>query len=105
MQVPYTCCQKSFEDYYLQQTGNGFDFYRRAAYQSGYGGVCGLFRSFFRSAIPLFKSGAKAIGKQILKSGLNVMSDISRGDKPKQAGQRRFEEAGKILTDKPASKV
>ncbi|GBN18930.1 hypothetical protein AVEN_190190-1 [Araneus ventricosus] len=105
MHVPYTCCQKSFEDYYLQQTGNGLDFYRGTAYQSGYGGVGGLFRSFFRSAIPLFKSGAKAIGKQILKSGLDVMSDISRGDKPKQAAQRRFKEAGKILTDKAASKV
>ncbi|GBN55826.1 Uncharacterized protein F54H12.2 [Araneus ventricosus] len=80
-------------------------FYRGTAYQSEYGGVGGLFRSFFRSAIPLFKSGAKAIGKQILKSGLDVMSDISRGDKPKQAAQRRFKEAGKILTDKAASKV
>ncbi|GBN39472.1 hypothetical protein AVEN_51774-1, partial [Araneus ventricosus] len=88
-----------------EMTGNGLDFYRGAAYQSGYGGVVGLFRSFYRSAIPLFKSGAKAIGKQILKSGLDVMSDISRGDKPKQAAQRRFKEAGKILTDKAASKV
>ncbi|GBO05178.1 hypothetical protein AVEN_122124-1 [Araneus ventricosus] len=33
------------------------------------------------------------------------MSDISRGDKPKQAAQRRFKEAGKILTDKASSKV
>ncbi|GBO28746.1 hypothetical protein AVEN_31755-1 [Araneus ventricosus] len=86
-------------------TGNGLDFYLGAAYQSGYGGVGGLFRSFFRSAIPLFKSGAKAIGKQMLKSGLDLLSDISRGDKPKQAAQRRFKEAGKILTDKAALKV
>ncbi|GBN11343.1 hypothetical protein AVEN_188306-1 [Araneus ventricosus] len=73
--VPYTC-----STYYLQQTGNGLDFPRGSAYQSGYGRVGGLFHSFFRTAVPLFKSGVKAIAKQILKSGLDVMSDISRGE-------------------------
>lgn len=104
MYVPYQCCQKSFEDYYVQQTGSGLNYYQGAPYQKGYG-FGGLFRSFFRAAVPLLKSGAKTIGKQLFHSGVDVLNDVSRGDNVKVAAKRRLKEAGKHLTDKAAAKM
>jgi len=104
MYVPYQCCQKSLEDHYVYQTGSGLNYYQGSPYQRGYG-LGGLFRSFFRAAAPLFKSGAKAIGKQVFHSGVNLMNDISQGQDFRGAAKRRFKEAGKVLTDKAADKV
>lgn len=104
MYVPYQCCQKSFEDYYTNQTGRGLNFYKGSTYQRGYG-FGGLFRSLFRAAVPLFKSGAKAVGKQLLNSGMSLLGDVSQGENLKTAAKRRMKEAGNILTDKASSKV
>lgn len=104
MFVPYQCCAKSFEDYYTQQTGSGLNYYQGAPLQRGYG-FGGLFRSLFRAAVPLFKSGAKAVGKQLFHSGVNVLNDLSRGEDIKVAARRRLKEAGQNLTDKAATKM
>lgn len=103
MYVPYQCCGKSFEDYYVQQ-GNGLNFYQGVPYQKGYG-FGGLFRSFFRAAVPLFKSGAKAVGKQLFHSGVDMLNDLSKGENIKTAAKRRLQEAGQNLTDKAMTKV
>jgi hypothetical protein len=104
MYVPYQCCQKSLEDYYLQQTGNGLNFYRGSPYQKGFG-LGGLFRSFFRAAVPLFKSGAKAVGKQLFHSGVDLLNDVTQGHDVKTAAKRRLKEAGNVLADKASTKV
>lgn len=104
MFVPYQCCKKSFEDYYTQQSGSGLNFYQGTSLQKGYG-LGGLFRSFFRAAVPLFKSGAKAVGKQLLHSGVNVLDDVSRGENIKAAAKRRLKEAGQTLTNKAAGHI
>lgn len=101
---PYRCCEKSFEDYYIHQTGSGLNYYQGAPYQKGYG-FGGIFRSFFRAAVPLLKSGVKAIGKQLFHSGVNTLNDISQGDDVRTALKRRMKEAGRHLTDKAATKV
>lgn len=104
MYVPYQCCQKSFEDYYVQQTGRGLNYYQGSSYQRGYG-LGGLFRSFFRAAVPLFKSGAKAVGKQLFHSGVDVLNDMTKGQDLKTAAKRRLKEAGNVLADKASIKV
>lgn len=104
MYVPYQCCQKSFEDYYMNQTGNGLNYYQGASFQKGYG-FGGLFRSFFRAAVPMLKSGAKAIGKQLFHSGVNMLNDLTQGDDIKTAAKRRLKEASRVLTDKAAKNV
>lgn len=35
--VPYKCCVKSSEDYYIHQSGGGLNYYQCAALQKGYG--------------------------------------------------------------------
>lgn len=104
MFVPYKCCAKSFEDYYTHQSGNGLSYYQGAAYQKGYG-LGGMFRSLFRAAVPLFKSGAKVVGKQLFHSGVDVLNDMSRGENIKVSAKKRFKEAGHNLTDKATTKV
>ena len=92
MFVPYQCCQQSFEDYYTHQSGNGLNYYQGSPFQKGYG-FGGLFRSLFRAAVPLFKSGAKAVGKQLFHTGVDVLNDLSRGDNINEAAKRRLKEA------------
>lgn len=104
MYVPYQCCQKSFEDYYVQQTGGGLNYYQGSTHQRGYG-LGGLFRSFFRAAIPLFKSGAKAVGKQLFHSGVDLLNDVTKGDDVRVAAKKRLKEVGHALTDKAAAKM
>lgn len=88
----------------MHQTGSGLNYYQGSPYQRGYG-LGGLFRSFFRAATPLLKSGVKAIGKQVFHSGMDLMNDMSQGQDFKGAAKRRFKEVGKVLTDKAAAKV
>jgi len=104
MLVPYQCCQKSFEDYYVNQSGSDLNFYQGVTHQKGYG-IGGLFRSLFRVAMPLFKSGAKAIGKQVLRSGADLVNDLAHGVDVKTAAKQRLKEAGRNLTDKATTKV
>jgi len=104
MYVSYKCCQNSFEDYYLQQTGSGLNYYQGAPYQKGYG-FGGLFRSFFRAAVPLLKSGAKAVGKQLFHSGVDILNDLYGGQDIKTSAKQRLKEAGHQLTDRVSSKI
>ena len=104
MYVPYQCCNQSFEDYYAQQLGSGLNYYQGVPFQEGYG-IGGLFRSLFRAAVPLFKSGAKAIGKQLFHSGVDVLKDITKGEDIKVAAKQRLKQAGQQLTDKAADKM
>ena len=104
MFIPYQCCNQSFEDYYAHQTGNGINYYQGVPFQKGYG-IGGLFRSLFRAAVPLFKSGAKAVGKQLFHTGVDVLNDVSQGQNIKASAKQRFKEAGKNLTDKAAVKM
>lgn len=100
----YHCCNKSFEDYYTNQAGNGLPYYKGVSLQRG-SGLGGIFRSMFRMVLPLFKSGAKAVGKQALRTGVDIANDYIQGKDLKNASKQRMKEATKILTDKAADKV
>ena len=47
--------------------------------------------------MPLIKSGAKAIGKQVLRSGVGFASDVLQGKNAKQAAIDRAKTAGSSL--------
>ena len=104
MSVSYKYYKKSFEDCYTSQSSKGLYYYQGTSLRKGYG-FGGLFRSLFRAAVPLFKSGAKAVGKQLFHSGVNVLNDVSRGEDIKVAAKRRLKEAGRSLSDKASSQV
>ena len=88
------CCDASrlaYEDYYVQQSGNGMSMFQGARMQRGHG--LGSFLSgLFRSAWPMIKTGAKAVGRQLFKTGLQIASDVSEGQKIKEASLNRIPE-------------
>ena len=67
---------KQLTDHYLrQQRGGNIIGFRGARIQKGYG-IGGIFKSLARIAIPLFKRGAKAIGKRALQAATEVGQDV-----------------------------
>ncbi len=90
-----------FEDYYLNQAQNN-DVYQYggtlpgfmgARVQRGYG-LGSIFEGLIRNALPLAKTGAKLLGKNLLKTGANIIKDIVRGKEFKQTLKRRGKQAG-----------
>lgn len=104
MLVPYTCCTQKFEDYYTGQTGKGLPYYRGTVLQRGHG-IGGFFAKLFRSAMPFLISGAKTIGKEALRTGTMVASDVLAGENFKTAFKTRSKETGKKLARKAVQKA
>jgi len=71
-------------------------FYSGAQYQQGYE-LGNIFSSISKTIMPFAKSGAKAIGKQALKSGVGFASDVLAGKNVKQAAIDRAKAAGSSL--------
>ena len=103
MRVKYCCNAKSYENYYLSQTGSGLPYFSGAAYQKGYG-LGGIFSSIAKTVLPLIKSGAKAIGKQVLRSGVGFASDVLKGKNVKQAAIDRAKSGGSNLLESALKK-
>ncbi len=53
--------------------------YRGGRRQRGYG-IGGMFKSLFRSAMPILKEGGKIVAKNAVNYGANVLADVSRGE-------------------------
>lgn len=86
----------AYHDYYLKQAGRGFPVYAGRPYQRGHG-LGSIIGSLFKSAVPMLKRGAKALGKEALKTGLGIASDALEGQNVKQAAQTRAKRAGRNL--------
>jgi len=89
----YCCDAKAYEDYYVNQAGNGMPFFVGAQQQKGYG-LGGVLASIGRAVMPFFKTGARAIGREALRSGMQFASDVLEGQNVKQAPVRRAKQAG-----------
>ena len=71
--------EKLLRDHFLrQQRGGNIAGYRGARFQSGYG-IASIFNSLARYAIPLFKQGAKVVGKRALQAATEVGQDVLQG--------------------------
>lgn len=93
------CCDASrfaYEDYYLRQSGSGMPVFQGARTQRGHG-LGSILSGFFRSAWPLIQTGAKAFGKQVLRTGLQIANDVADGRKFKESSLRRIPEGIKAF--------
>ena len=76
--------EKLLRDHFLRQQRSGnIAGYRGARFQRGYG-IGGIFKSLARYAIPLFKQGAKVVGKRALQAATEVGQDVLQGKKCKR---------------------
>ena len=77
--------EKLLRDHFLRhQRGGNIAGYRGARFQRGYG-FGGIFKSLARYAIPLFKQGAKVVGKRALQAATEVGQDVLRGKNVKES--------------------
>lgn len=96
--------------YYLNQAGGALDdrdfvLFRGRRYQRG-SGLFSALGGLFKTIIPLLKSGAKAVGKEALKVGTSVLTDVaSTGRSPKESLRSRLKEAGSNLKRKADEKI
>ena len=93
LKASYCCDAKACEDYYVNQAGNGMAFFAGAQQQKGYG-LGGVSASIGCAVMPLFKPGARAIGREVLRSGMQFASNVLEGQNVKQAAVRRAKQAG-----------
>ncbi len=75
--VPYIPNGDAYRAHYGAGSGIG-DVFKGDAYQDGYG-LGGVLASLFRKAMPILTTAAKTVGKNLLRSGANVVSDIVSG--------------------------
>lgn len=98
MQCPY-------ENYYCHQAGSGIGvIYKGTPYQRGHG-IGSFLGGLFRSVLPLLSSGAKAIGKEALSTGVGVLSDMFNARPIDGSIKTRLKEASSNLKRKIDNKI
>ena len=79
-----------YDQYYQTQAGNGMPYFQGNPYQRGHG-IGSFLGGLFRGALPLLKSGARAIGKELLQCGINVLDDLPDKDLKESLNERTGE--------------
>ena len=77
---------RAYEDYYVRQVGEGLPVFFGAKLQRSHG-LGNLFGGLIRSAMPLIKTGALALGKGAEKTGLGVAGDLLSGQSIKSSAK------------------
>ena len=96
---------KQLTDHYLrQQHGGNIVGFRGARIQRGYG-IGGISKSLARIAIPLFKRGAKAVGKRALQAATEVGQDVLEGKNVIESAKSRGKQAAGDVAKAAAKKV
>ena len=102
MKVKYCCNPKDYENYYVNQVGKGMPYYSGRQFQRGYDLGC-LFSSIGRAVLPMIKSGIKTVGKEVLRSGVELASDALQGRNLKKAAIHRAKQSGVNLLKRIAA--
>lgn len=90
MHLRYQCgtCDDECLRYYTKQAGTGLPVYTGAQYQRGHG----IFSSIFRHVIPFLKKAGIGIGKNLLRTGNNILTDVETGQSLSNSLKRRAKE-------------
>ena len=86
----------NYNEYYAHQAGGALPYFAGAQYQRSHG-LGSLFGGLLRSAMPLIKRGAVALGRGALKTGVRIADDVMSGQSIKKAAKRRVTDAGRNL--------
>ena len=85
-------------NYYAQQAGSGIGpIYSGPLYQSGHG-IGSFLAKIYRTVSPYLKSGAKRIGREVLRTGTDIINDIDNQISIKDAVKTRSKEAFNRMT-------
>lgn len=95
------CCEASrhiYDDYYLNQGGQGLPVFTGYSGQRGHG-LGSLLSGLFRSAMPMIKRGLATFGRHALKTGLEIANDVAGGENLKHSAKRRVTEGIKSFVN------
>lgn len=84
---------KDCELYYCTQVGG--QYFHGIVHQRGYG----IFGDIGRLLSPLAVRASRYLGKKILQTGQNVLSDVSSGTSFRDSAKNRFRETTKNIKD------
>jgi hypothetical protein len=87
-----------------QQRGGNIAGYRGARFQRGYG-IGGIFKSLARYAIPLFKQGAKVVGRRALQAATEVGQDVLQGKNVRESVKTHGEKVVKDFAEQGARTI
>lgn len=88
--------------HFCNQVGRGGNFFHSPIiHQRGYG----LFQDVSRYLSPIIMRAGKYLGKHLLKTGSNVISDVASGQSFKTSTQKRLKETGKAIRDEWLQKL
>lgn len=92
------------EYYYRQSVGGGLPVFRGLQVQRGHG-LGNLVNAAFRMILPGIKSAGKAVLRQGVATGANILSDVISGQSLKQAAKRRALESGETLMNRALARA
>ena len=95
-----------FKHYYQSQTGAGgsIPVFRGSTRQRGYG-IGGIFSKVFQRLAPVLKNVAKSAGRQLVKSGANIITDVIDGRSLRNAAMSNLSSGGQQLVSSLTSKL
>lgn len=81
-----------YTEYYISQAGSGYsNVYAGPIYQKG-SGIGSFLGGLFRSILPILKRSTAVVGAELLKSGANVITDLSHNEPPEAIIKKRGKE-------------
>jgi hypothetical protein len=80
-----------YEDYYVTQSGNGVPIFQGYRGQRGHG-LGSILSGFFRSAMPILKRGLSVFGREALRTGAKIATDVADGRSLGDAAKQRIGE-------------
>ena len=94
----------AIDEYYIDQAGHGLPAFQGARVQRGHG-IGNMFSGLLKSAMPLIKKGSKALGKQVLSTGLGIANDLLSGENIRTSTERRLKEAGRNIMNQARDRI
>ena len=78
-----------YEDYYKRQTGGGADIpvFVGSRRQRGHG-IGSILGGLFRRVVPFIRGNVSKIGKNVLRTGMDIASDVLSGKRFKDAAKQ-----------------
>ncbi len=100
-----------YDEFFNYQTGGGGvgkgvgRIFVGSPYQRGHGGIGSFLAGIFRKVLPLLSSGAKVVGQEALRAGINVVSDMAKNTPVNESLRNRIRESGVNLKRKAVNKL
>lgn len=94
----------AIDEYYIDQAGHGLPAFQGVRIQRGHG-IGNMFSGLLKSAMPLIKKGSKALGKQVLSTGLDIANDLLSGENIRTSTERRLKEAGRNIMNQARGRI